>query len=400
MKIPFYFDNKTDPYKNNAMDKKFNHRFYPSYEGLFKKSFPDCILKDIVEVDNTYNDKYFYPINLYYTLFHFMDQYDLSIPLKVLNDIKEKKCKLLMICIYEGYELDRFENLIKNKILIPFDIKYSDVILITGNLDKCSKHGLKNIYYNHWESIIKFYNEELFKQMLDNIFSDDLRTNKFICLQRRPKTQRLMLYTELYDYRTQGILTMGIGDNINSLEQIIEIENSYFLDRKIFRRYQKKNLRNTLPCEYDVKLALENPTHDQKIDKYLDSYLHVVSETYFENHENQMFFSEKIYKPMIFLQPFILFGQTHSLKSLHNLGFKTFHSKYINESYDNIKDDRERFLAATKQVKQIISLERKELHDMMRSFSDTLIYNYNHLNSRYYNNKCVYKELLSIMYYW
>jgi hypothetical protein len=340
------------------------------------------------------------PINLHYTLFIFPDQYKFSIPLKVLNDIKKKKCKILLISIYEGFSLTEFDSFVKNKICTAFGLHFNDIVIISGNLIKKSKKGLVNIYYNVWENTILTSSEEILKKTLDNIFSNNLRTNKFICLQRRPKPQRLMLYTELYDYKSQGILTMGIGDNETTLDQIINIENCEFFDYKILRKYQKKNLRNTLPCYYDVDLTIKNPAHDHDVEKYIDSYLHIVSETYFENFEDRMFFSEKIFKPIVFLQPFVLFGQTRSLANLRELGFKTFQSKYISETYDNIKDDRERFLAATKQVKQIISLEREELHAMMRDFSDTLLYNYNHLKSRYYDNKFVYKELLSVMYYW
>jgi hypothetical protein len=206
-----------------------------------------------------------------------------------------------------------------------------------------------------------------------------------------------MLYTELYDYRNDGILTMGIGDNAVNLDEILQIEKKYFFNYKTLRKYQKKNLISTLPKEYDVKLAVDNPTHDFNIEKYLNSYLHIVSETYFEYIEDQMFFSEKIYKPMVFLQPFILFSQPYSLKYLRELGFRTFHSKYINEDYDNIKNDRERFLAALTQIQRVLSMPKNQLNDMTKEFLDILVHNYDNLKFRYNNNKDYYFELLKFL---
>ena len=396
MRIPLYFDSYNDEYKFNGLDKKFNDLLYDIGE-KFLDTFPNLLKTNFIKTEQ-FHKKYFYPINLSCNFFHYADHYNFDIPNNIINDVKNEKCKLLIINILEGYELSRFEDLLKDKLMKKYNLKYSNFILITGNLIKISKKGIKNIYYNHWESIIIFHDEIIYDTVLENIFSNKIRDHKFICLQRRPKAQRLMLYTELYDHRNDGILTMGIGDNAVNLDLIRQIENNEIFNYKTLRKYQKKNLISTLPKEYDVKLAIDNPTHDSNIEKYLNSYLHIVSETNFEYVEDQMFFSEKIYKPMVFLQPFILFSQPHSLKYLRELGFRTFHSKYINEDYDNIKNDRERFLAALTQTQRVLSMPKNQLNDMTKEFLDILVHNYDNLKFRYNNNKDYYYELLKFLY--
>jgi len=62
-----------------------------------------------------------------------------------------------------------------------------------------------------------------------------------------------------------------------------------------------------------------NPKH-----VYADTYLNIVTETNGWN-EIDAFWSEKIWRPILNLQPFIFIGPYKSLDKLHSLGFKTFH---------------------------------------------------------------------------
>ena len=71
------------------------------------------------------------------------------------------------------------------------------------------------------------------------------------------------------------------------------------------------------------------------IEAHLDCFLNIVTETLFNSES--IFISEKTYKPIYLCQPFIIFGNPHTLKKLKQLGYKTF-DKWIDESYDNEPD--------------------------------------------------------------
>lgn len=76
----------------------------------------------------------------------------------------------------------------------------------------------------------------------------------------------------------------------------------------------------------------------------------IVAET---NGKNGItFFTEKIAKPLIGKRLFVVFSGYKFLELLQSLGFKTF-SNVIDESYDQIYDDQERFAAAFRQVKKL-----------------------------------------------
>lgn len=72
--------------------------------------------------------------------------------------------------------------------------------------------------------------------------------------------------------------------------------------------------------------------------------------------EGPPFFTEKTAKPLIAGRIFVLFGPKNHLASLHRFGYKTF-DNIIDESYDNIEDDRQRWEAAWRSVEQLIDLD-------------------------------------------
>jgi hypothetical protein len=76
-----------------------------------------------------------------------------------------------------------------------------------------------------------------------------------------------------------------------------------------------------------------------KWDLYQETFLSVVSETYYD--VENIFMTEKIMKPLYNLHPFIVTTSPFFLKKLKELGFKTF-SPFIDESYDNETDHTKR----------------------------------------------------------
>jgi hypothetical protein len=64
-----------------------------------------------------------------------------------------------------------------------------------------------------------------------------------------------------------------------------------------------------------------------------------VSET--NDNDFEVFMTEKIWKPIIAQQVFVLHGNYLYLQKLREMGFKTFNN-YFNESYDLAQDPKER----------------------------------------------------------
>jgi hypothetical protein len=90
---------------------------------------------------------------------------------------------------------------------------------------------------------------------------------------------------------------------------------------------------------------------------------------------NSFFPSEKITKALLTKRLFVVFSCYHYLKNLRAMGFKTFDA-IIDESYDNIVNDVDRYTAAFEQVKYLINADSTAIK---RQILPIIEHNYNRL---------------------
>jgi hypothetical protein len=146
-----------------------------------------------------------------------------------------------------------------------------------------------------------------------------LLRHKFLCYQRKPTSKRNYIFDRLRD--KEGIITIGSRDfsNLNS-----SIPDHVGLTETGSHRFKVGN---------DI-WSLGN------IDVWNSCFLNIVSET-----DNPMytglFVSEKIFKPMVGLRPFICFGNHEVSQYLTGMGFETFDKEFGYYPTDNWKDNVE-----------------------------------------------------------
>lgn len=83
----------------------------------------------------------------------------------------------------------------------------------------------------------------------------------------------------------------------------------------------------------------------------VESYMRSRYNLYSTSYRTEV--SEKIFKPMLGQQPFIVYGSVDTLQYLQREGFVTY-SNLWDESYDAIVEDRERFDAVTQVVRSAV----------------------------------------------
>ena len=106
-------------------------------------------------------------------------------------------------------------------------------------------------------------------------------------------------------------------------------------------------------------------------------YLHYCTETifnYVKGQHTSIFFSEKIYKPIVLKHPFILLGRTHSLKVLREHGYKTF-SPFIDESYDDIVEDHLRMDAVVRELQRLDNFSENDWLKFQENITEILEHN-------------------------
>jgi hypothetical protein len=121
------------------------------------------------------------------------------------------------------------------------------------------------------------------------------------------------------------------------------------------------------------------------IPQLMESFLHVVTETCF--WEDKTHLTEKIFKPIVAKQPFVLLGCANNLKYLRSYGFKTFDA-WWDESYDCITDPILRLQAVVKIINNICAMSNKDLTAMLHAMQHVLDYNHNRFYSKEFIDYC------------
>jgi hypothetical protein len=130
---------------------------------------------------------------------------------------------------------------------------------------------------------------------------------------------------------------------------------------------------------------------------YERSFCSVVNETYIDN-DCDPFFTEKVFKPIAYLHPFLLFSSAGALEYLKDLGFQTF-SDYFDESYDNIQNAQIRFEAILKEMIRLSSYNQDQLEKLYQAMKPILRNNFDTfwrtLPARYVKDILIIKEKIS-----
>lgn len=203
---------------------------------------------------------------------------------------------------------------------------------------------------------------------------DIIRNKKFLMFNRRMRDHRV-LFISLFgrDFIDKNYISYDF-DHCHDASEI-----QFFEERvnEEFWEYGLKNMKDVIENKPKSVIDFEEVFRTVGFgceDKrpYMDSYIHLTSETNF--YEPGVYFSEKTWKPIINLQPFIMMNYYNSLEYLKKLGMKTF-SPFIDESYDKIRDGKERASAIYKEIKRLDSLPIEELHNWYNSIKPILLHN-------------------------
>lgn len=112
--------------------------------------------------------------------------------------------------------------------------------------------------------------------------------------------------------------------------------------------------------------------------------VHIVAETLFDTQK--IYLTEKIFRPMVMKQPFILFAPPGTLATLHRYGFKTFHHIW-DESYDSVTDSQSRFDAAMKLIHDLAQLDTATFQHLLRRCHDVVMHNHRRFFSGDFENQ-------------
>ena len=192
----------------------------------------------------------------------------------------------------------------------------------------------------------------------------------YLNYNRKPKPHRIELVELLHKNSLEkyGVITIGkndvnykvSGDKTTQLYLTIDDLTDYTRGGK----FPKHSNFGGVP--YDLCSL-------GRLDIWQTHFLNIVSETEFNPWDN-LFVTEKTWKPIIGLRPFIINGQTKIYKYLRDNGFKTFNHYFNGIEIENIKEF-EVHESIIKVVKYLTTLDNKDIFLMYNDMLPDLIYN-------------------------
>lgn len=357
--------------------------------GMFRNIITPHFSHDIsyTPFDEIGEQKHIHIINIYSHTF-FLENKEIGfkcISPKYLEDIRNGRCKIVMLFLYEGYSgsLGNNDFEIIEQWRIESDLPINSVYYVCGNFlseDIIKERGLgfkaKPVhYFEPWNK----YNETDISRF--NPIDDKFL---FLSYNRQPRHHRIVLALDLLESNLfhRGLISLNrlthpIPANANP-------EHAEFI-------------RNNTPFIIDSRYSLfYNLACNITKEDYDRTFISLVTETLVD--DGTLFFSEKVWKPIMVGHPFLLYGNQHSLKYLKSLGYQTF-DRWIDETYDNEPNRDVRCKMIVNELKKFENKTIEELKSIREEMNDVLIYNQQHYKKLYnekYDNGDVSAEITKI----
>lgn len=308
----------------NLMDTEGNYKLFDT------KTFRDQGTPNFYEEfvlnkqKNEINDEnYIYLINVFDPSFFIKNEKIgfKCISEKYIKDIKNGKCKLLLLNGIEGYIGCEGNNDLEilNSWIQELQIPYNSVYLLSGNLiiDKIVKEKgmeFRCIPLSTFDSWINYH----IVRDLNSVVPFEPIDEKYLYLSynRNVRYHRLHLLSKALfrDLLDTGKVSLGEFPYVKHLPETDSVN-----------LLQKKT-----PIKIDRLLDF-NMANILSFEDHIQTFVSVVTETL--TNKNTLFLSEKIWKPIACGHPFMVLGGKGTLKKLKEYGFKTF-DRWFDESYD------------------------------------------------------------------
>jgi len=181
----------------------------------------------------------------------------------------------------------------------------------------------------------------------------------FLCFNNTPRWHRTKLVTELVhnDLHKDGLISLR-NNEPRSWDEL-GLDKS----RPEATQWLKDNIPLSIDDTNTRKMHIAFPD-DTDVALHRDTHFSLVTETIYQSNNDLpydnsadflrggIFFTEKTYKPMWFKQAFIVCAVPGFLEYMKELGWQTFHP-YIDESYDQERDDNKRLEMIVSEVKRL-----------------------------------------------
>jgi hypothetical protein len=205
-------------------------------------------------------------------------------------------------------------------------------------------------YFNDHEYFLAYIN----RRQTAKPANAEPRDYEFTALNRLHKWWRASIMSDLHH---QGVLKHSLWSYNTVLMEDDRVEDNP-ININVLPRWSDTIkcflLQGPYTCDNDDPVA-QNDHRSINDSLYTHSYCGLVLETLFDvDQSGGSFLTEKTYKCMKFGQPFVIIGPAGSLEVLRQSGYRVF-DHAIDNSYDKIVDNTDRWLALRQSIQAIKS---------------------------------------------
>ena len=142
----------------------------------------------------------------------------------------------------------------------------------------------------------------------------------------------------------------AISQDKISEQEGADVRKLFHIDKIDFDNWQTKLPLTVDTADFETNHALTLNSH-----LHNSTLFQIVNETHVKTWNNtSLFYSEKTFRSIAHMQPFIIFGQPGCNLALEKYGFKLYHDLF-DYSFDSIQDTKQRYMSIIQSVQHTIN---------------------------------------------
>lgn len=260
----------------------------------------------------------------------------------------------------------KFDNVFLLAAADPVFLNHQQIQKIVNDVEASNLFLLGHFDSPYNFNFHSFVIPNYFEQYNNNELMLKTPTNIFLNYNRKPRDHRIELVNKLFENNLQnlGIITLGKNNNVYNRSNLSSMP---------------LNLRET-PNKGNWGMSMEfGIPHDihslGNMDIWQSCFLNIVGETEFFPWDHT-FVSEKTWKPVIGLRPFVVNGQSKIYAWLRDHGFKTFNHHWPHIEIEDVPE-YEVHNSIVSLIKYISSLSESDIKNLYQYMLPDLVYNKN-----------------------
>lgn len=287
---------------------------------------------------------------------HRLDYFSL-IPDDTLDAVRRKNIRILFY-YHEGDDPHTIQQ-ITDRLVEKHDLPSDCYLFVSAN--SAATDLDRFVYFAEHEHFFQYIN----RGQRPPLINHEPRPYQFTALNRTHKWWRASVMSDLYrdGLLVNSLWSYNTGCLIGDREEDNPIRIHEFQD-------WNRSMHDFLSQGPYICDTADSTSHNDhrhiNTDLHQQSYCHLVIETHFDaDGSGGAFLTEKTYKCLKYGQPFIIIGSPGSLAVLRKQGYRVF-DHVLDNSYDLIKDNTDRWLAIKKLISNLHSTDMKRWFESCR----------------------------------